>query len=148
MAESMLAATTTLPVIQDKPPYCYESGCPLATKGKGFALGTGDPATAKIALILEALGGDEVQFVIAPLEERRFFRTKAECDAEIARRRAAFPELEERFLRRGAPVVGKSGAALNQWILPAAGLRREELFIDNTLRCLPPKKKNAAYPTG
>jgi len=49
----------------------------------------------------------------------------------------------------GAGVVGKSGSLLNQWIFPKVGVRREEVFIDNTLRCLPPKNKQGQpYPTG
>lgn len=132
----------------EKPSYCYESGCPMAAKARGFVLGVGDPSTAKIALNLEAPGRDEIDFTIAPHADRSFLTTEKECNAELARRRKAYPELAEKFIQYGVPVVGKSGAQLNQWVLPAVGLKREELFIDNTLRCLPPKGKVASYPTG
>lgn len=129
-----------------KPDTCR--GCPLYETGKGFALGTGDPTTAKIALILEALGRDEVDFALRPVPGRRFFETPQECDREIAIRRRDYPDVPLSVLTKGAPVVGQSGTELEMWVLPTVGLRRHDLFIDNTLRCLPPKTKKEAYPTG
>lgn len=54
---------------------------------------------------------------------------------EVERRRRAFPYLDERFLRRGKPVVGKAGAILFGWGLGALEIRRDACFIDNGLRC-------------
>lgn len=134
---------------KDKPAFCYESGCPLAEKGRGFVLGVGDPARAKIAMILEAPGRDEIAFGLTPVDGREFFSTQAQCSAEIERRRKDYPDVPLSMLTRGVPVVGASGAELNQWAFPAAGLKRDELFIDNTIRCLPPPSKTGApYPTG
>ena len=52
------------------------------------------------------------------------------------------------FLRKGMPVVGKSGGILFGWGLAPVQLTRRDLFIDNVLRCLPPKVKENQYPTG
>jgi len=42
-----------------------------------------------------------------------------------------------------------TGLALIYWLWAKVGIRRDEVFIDNTLRCLSPKSKaGAAYPTG
>jgi len=50
---------------------------------------------------------------------------------------------------QGKPFVGKAGWWLLRNILNPAGLKREEVYLDNTLRCLPPKNKQGeAYPVG
>ena len=134
--------------MKEKPAYCHESGCPLAERGTGFCLGSGDPKTAKLALLLEAPGSEEVLFRLTPEKGRRFYETQEECDAELATRRRDYPELESRFIKTGVPVVGRSGFELVQWAFPAAGLRRADLFIDNGLRCLPPKQGDSHYPNG
>lgn len=160
-----------------KPQQCFDSGCPLAvtcgcghmndehpedghctrvtndeicdcrgfrSKGKGFVLGVGDPTTAPLAIILEAPGNEEIDFPLDGPGAHGIIPPD-----ELERRLKVYPQFEPRFRRVGAPVVGKSGSILNQWILPKAGLVREEIFIDNTLRCLPPKAKGGApYPTG
>jgi hypothetical protein len=118
--------------MSSQPPSC--SGCPLYGKGTGFVLGSGDPRTAKIGIALEAPGREEILY---------------EADsAEVARRTLRYPELGDRYLRRGVPVVGKSGGILFGWGLSAVQVTRQDLFIDNTLRCLPPKVKDSQYPTG
>lgn len=134
--------------LKSKPAYCYESGCPLAETGTGFVLGSGDPATADFVAVLEAPGKDEPAFRLVPDDRRGFFATKTECDEEIARRRKRYPEIEDHIIRKGVPVVGKAGALLFQWIFQPLGITRPKLFIDNTLRCLPPKYGTANYPTG
>lgn len=124
-------------------------GCPLYGKAKGFVLGCGDPRSAKYAIILEAPGKDEVAFQLRPNPNRAFLRTAEECDQELAIRKRDYPDVEERYLRTGVPVVGATGAALQFWVWPKLGIKREECYIDNTIRCLPPKGKNGeAYPTG
>lgn len=131
---------------------CSADGCEckrFECKGKGFVLGSGDPYSAKMMLILEAPGADEIQFLLNPIAERSFFSTLPECQSEIARRHKAFPDVDERLLRKGAPIVGPSGVEIDMWVLPVIGIQRRELFIDNTLRCLPPKAKDGShYPTG
>jgi len=117
-----------------QPKQCYDIGCPLAGKGTGFVLGSGDPKTAKLALFLEAPGRDELTYTVD--------------DAELARRRKAFPYLSDEFLRRGQPVVGKAGGILWNWGLGAVQISRESVFVDNGLRCLPPKLGESQYPTG
>ena len=80
-----------------QPEKCFSLGCPLAGKGTGFVLGSGDPSTAKVALMLEAPGRDEVPWEVVEPEE-------------IERRQKAYPELVgSRFITRGMPVVGRSG---------------------------------------
>ncbi len=50
---------------------------------------------------------------------------------------------------QGKPFVGKAGWWLLKNILNPAGLSRKEVYLDNTLRCLPPKNKQGeAYPVG
>ncbi len=134
--------------MRDKPDACYASQCPLADKGRGFVLDYGDPLTAEYALVLEAPGHDEIQFRIEPNARRWFLSTKEECDRELAVRRRDFPGLDERFIRTGVPAVGATGSVLEQWLFPVVGMRRDKLFIANTLRCLPPKSKRDAYPKG
>lgn len=130
-----------------QPPSC--SGCPLYGVAKGFVLGCGDPTKAKYAIILEAPGADEIKFELKPNPARAFLKTKEECEKEIAVRKRDYPELGLQYLRVGLPVVGQTGLALQFWIWPKAGIRREECFIDNTIRCLPPRSKSGVqYPTG
>ena len=165
-------------ILLDKPAQCYAARCPMAdcvcghhldehnddgsckscefpackgfkTKGRGFVLGSGDPKTTKIAMVLEAPGKDEVEFSLGlPRPGRMFYETKAECDAEIEVRKQDFPALSDTFVRKGVPIVGKTGFELVSWVFPNVGLSRRELFVDNTIRCLPPKTKQGAYPKG
>lgn len=135
----------TLPPSQ--PPTC--SGCPLYGVGKGFVLGSGNPKTAKYAIILEAPGSQEVQFQLRPAAGRQFYSSSADCEREISIRKRDYPEMDSRYIKTGVPVVGPSGNVLFNWILWKAGLHRDDAFIDNTIRCLAPKSKTgAAYPTG
>lgn len=132
-----------------QPPSCFTSGCPLAGKAKGFTLGCGSPKEAKYAIILEAPGKDEVSFALRPNPSRKFLATAEECESEYRRRREDYPNIPEKYLRIGVPIVGPSGGALMWWVFPKLGLRREDFYIDNTIRCLPPKGKNGeAYPKG
>lgn len=110
-------------------------GCPLAGVGTGFVLGGGDPKTAKLAVQFEAPGKDEVIADVTDVEELR-------------RRRERYPELEEQFIKRGIPVVGKAGGIFWGWGLAAIQYTRRDIFVDNTLRCLPPKQGNSQYPKG
>ena len=124
-------------------------GCPLDKVGKGFVLGAGDPERAKYAIILEAPGRDEVSFQLTPNPNRSFLQTKEECEKEYQIRKRDYPWAEARWLRTGVPVVGQTGLALQFWIWPKVGIRRSDCYIDNTIRCLPPKSKSGgAYPTG
>lgn len=75
--------------------------------------------------------------------------TQAEVEKELETRRRDYPDVPEQFLRVGLPIVGQTGSAAQYWLWPRAGIRREECFVDNTIRCLPPASKSgAAYPTG
>lgn len=122
-----------------KPDSCKP--CPMYRKGKGFCLGWGNPKTAMLALNLETPANNEISHLLDPSD-----RLDIE---EIARRKVAFPNLERKHVNKGIPIVGRSGWLVDQWILRAAGIRRHELFLDNTLRCFPPKGKNDShYPIG
>jgi len=57
-------------------------------------------------------------------------------------------DFDPRFYSIGAPVVGESGGILFSWELASLQLTRRDLFIDNSLRCLPPKQGDSQYPTG
>ena len=159
--------------MRDKPESCYASGCPLANTcrhckkqlaehpndkcengaefeslSKGFVLGTGNPRTARYAFILEAPGKDEVSFRLAPVKGRAFFEDERSVNEEINIRQRDYPNISQEFLKKGAPVVGQSGAQLQYQGWPKSGIERTQVFLDNTLRCLPPKGKQGAYPTG
>jgi len=130
-------------VVDDEGVLCE---CPgFQSKGKGFVLGVGDPEKASLAVVLEAPGAEEISFPLDGPGAPGIIPPD-----ELERRKREYAELgDSRFIRVGAPVVGKSGSLLNQWIFPKVGVRREEVFIDNTLRCLPPKNKQGQpYPTG
>lgn len=43
--------------------------------------------------------------------------------------------------RRGEPFVGRAGQKLDRWI-EALGLRREQVYIANVLKCRPPKNRD------
>lgn len=123
------------------------------SKGLGFVLGVGDPEKAKLAVILEAPGKEEISFPIDGLGAPGIIPTD-----ELERRKRDYPELvaisptqqaPSRFLKVGAPIVGKSGSLMNSWVFPKVGVKREEVFVDNTLRCLPPlNKQKQPYPIG
>lgn len=118
----------------NQPPACYEAKCPLAGKAQGFVLGTGDPVRAKFAIVLESPWRQEVVW-------------RLDDSVEIARRKAAYPDIPVEFLTRGAPVVGPSGAELFGWALGSLGVGRDQVFIDNTIRCAF-SLREPAYPTG
>lgn len=122
------------------------------SKGKGFVLGAGDPQTSKIAAIFEAPGKDELAFRLMPVQGRSFYSSQAEVDAEILRRTKRFPEMERKYVVNGVPTVGATWTELDMWVLPRVGFTRigkpDGMFIDNVLRCLPPKKATGAYPIG
>ncbi|MBD3263825.1 MAG: uracil-DNA glycosylase [Candidatus Omnitrophica bacterium] len=42
---------------------------------------------------------------------------------------------------KGIPFCGRAGSVLDE-LLPLAGLKREEVFIGNILKCRPPKNRN------
>lgn len=143
-------------------------------KGTGFVLGTGDPRTARLAIQAEGPGAEEVAYRLGQ------DRSRSQFDAgELLRRRRDYPELsvsgeqqllskegtpEERiqeasprFIQIGAPLVGKSGRMVDSWCFRNTGIQRfaddeDGVFIDNTLRCLPPKSGKGAsashYPKG
>ncbi len=110
-------------------------GCPCFGKSKGFVLGSGDPKTAKYAVVLESPGIQEISYRANP--------------EEVAIRRRDYPEMDERWLKLGVPIVGPTGNALEWWVWPRLGIKREDCYIDNTIRCLAPKGKNGEqYPKG
>jgi len=41
--------------------------------------------------------------------------------------------------KKRIPLIGKTGREVNEHYLPLAGLRREEVYVANTVSCLPPK---------
>lgn len=120
--------------MSSQPKECFDIECPLAGVGTGFVLDSGDPKTARVALQLEAPGKDELIY-------------EAD-DEEVQRRRERFPSLDVSFIRRGVPVVGRAGGILWGWGLAPVQITRRDVFVANTLRCLPPKIKDSPYPTG
>jgi len=127
-------------------------GCSLYNLGRGFVVGCGDPLRAKIAIILETPANEEINFGVWPPpgnKKRYVLGDVRESQAEMRRRRERYPEIDARLLARGVPVVGRTGAVLNFRLLEQAGIMRDAIFIDNSLRCLPPRTKGGAnWPTG
>src|SRR4029077_13939360 len=115
--------------------------CPQAQFSKGFALASGNLATAKMAILLESPGPEEPSFLVKDL---------VDGTAEMDRRWERYPLLEDRFVRMGAPVVGRGGAVLWDWLMEPMGLHRIDVAIFNTLNCYPGKddKGGFAYPKG
>jgi hypothetical protein len=139
----------------DKPRYCYTSGCPLAHVGRGFALDYGDHARAKLCIHLEAPGSSEIAHdLLAPTIKGELWENQAQdSQGELQRRqlwnKARGLGIAEKFLRKGMALVGKSWVTVNLWILVKFGFKRSDLYITNSLRCLPPvNKQGEHYPTG
>jgi uracil-DNA glycosylase len=130
-----------------QPSSCSE--CSMFGVARGFVLGAGTPEKARYMCILEAPGKDELSFALNPNPKRAFLQTIEECEHELAIRKRDYPELSNGHLRYGVPAVGATGLALIYWLWQKVGIRRDEVFLDNTIRCLSPKSKaGAAYPTG
>lgn len=114
-------------------------------------MGCGNPHTTNIMIVLESPYLEEVNFSVWPPagpKKRYVLGEVKESQAETKRRRERYPEIEPRLLARGVPVVGRTGFLFNQ-MLEAAGIQRDRIFVDNALRCIPPKSKGGAnWPTG
>ena len=125
----------------NQPQACYDIGCPLAGKSKGFALWSGDLSQAKICILLETPAETEIGFRVKDLDDG---------ERELTRRRESYPKLDNVFVRMGAPVVGRAGQTLWWWMMKPSGLQRSEVGIFNTLHCFPGKKLDGtiAYPAG
>jgi hypothetical protein len=106
-------------------------------------VGTGSAEEARLAVWVEAPGTEEVGYILGQNLKRREWELE-----ELERRKRDYPDIPVQFLKRGAPLVGKSGWFTDQQILGRVGIRHEEIFIDNTLRCLPPKRGDSHYPIG
>lgn len=128
----------------------------MSEKGRGFALGSGDP-NAKISILFERPAEDELAFVLDTktkpdgMSIDTWSHIRKWREEEIARRRVAYPELEDRFILRGAPVRGASGQELRTWALPMAGggLELEDCFLENVLHCAAPgHDEKLSYPKG
>lgn len=140
--------------VRDKPDYCYEIRCPLAAKGRGFALGSG-PIDAPLSILFERPATDEIGYTFggpapAGVSSELWAKVLTWQRDEIERRRFRWPELDtpsqRRFLTRGAPVRGMSGAELKMWVLPAVGgVQLDECQLENVLHCA---GKDNEYPTG
>jgi uracil-DNA glycosylase len=119
--------------------------CPLYGKSRGFAVGVGDPRAAKMAFILETPASNEIGwFLNNPAPD-----VIPSPATELLRRQELYPNVDRQFLIKGVPVVGATGNILNGWIFPKVGIRRSDVYISNTLSCLPQRnRQNQNYPTG
>jgi uracil-DNA glycosylase len=94
---------------------------------------------------------EEINFSVWPPpgpKKRYVLGDVREAQIEMARRKVRYPEIEPRLLARGVPVVGRTGSLFNR-MLEEAGIRREDIAVDNALRCISPKSKQGAnWPTG
>src|SRR5712664_1657992 len=114
-----------------QPPSC--KGCPLYGKAGGWVLGSGNPFTAKLALIFES-----------PWRTEIFWEVEKD---ELVRRQWTYPMVPEKFLRIGEPVAGSSGFELFGWALTPFGISRKDVYVDNSIRCAV-DLKTPAYPKG
>jgi len=110
-------------------------------KGHGFALPSGDFSKARIVALLETPATNEIVWRIEDLPDGK---------QELERRRKQFPNLEEKFIKTGAAVVGKAGGIFFGWMLGPLGIPRSDIGLCNTLHCYPGKKPDGtvAYPIG
>jgi hypothetical protein len=107
-------------------------------------LPSGDPKTAKLAIILETPANEDVGFHLDPV--RDILDSPRD---EVLRRQRLYPELEKSFLIKGLPAIGRQGSILNNWLLPKVGVRRADVYVTTVLRCVPPRNKQMKpYPTG
>ncbi len=84
-----------------------------------------------------------------PLERtgRGFVRPVKEDKKYMLLVQGEAPGSEE--IAEGRPFVGQAGKTLRLLVLPFAGVTADQVFFDNTLRCLPPSNAmGEAYPTG
>lgn len=114
-------------------------------KSSGFVLGSGDPTSAKYALILESPSPEDLSYRV---DKPSYGRDQDTVDAEMETRRRAYPSMDERFLKFGYPAQGGAGIALKYWIMQKVGIRFEDCYIDHIIRCCPPRGKSGNYPTG
>ncbi|MDE1940629.1 MAG: hypothetical protein KGI66_00730 [Patescibacteria group bacterium] len=123
-----------------KPSSC--AACPLASISTGFSLDWGDPKRAKLAIQLMGPGRDEIAHTTRTKETKL---TKE----ELERRLRMYPSVEARFRTVGCALVGPSWSLFSQWVVSKFNLSRDDLYITNTLRCLPPKNRlGDHYPIG
>lgn len=135
--------------------------CPLNETGKGFCLSQGDPATAQLAICLETPAQEEIGYLVIPppllpkfgydltSRQRKVLPTKESGQREMEIRGRLYPNMDASFYQRGVPIVGRTGAAIESWLFAKVGIQRDQIFLTNTLHCLPPKAKSGAtYPIG
>lgn len=136
----------------NRPQACFDIGCPLAAQGQGFALPSGDIHTSRLAFLLETPATEEINYDLSQTNRRSVPSPWdiPDVPAELERRSLLYPHLVGAYLRRGVPVVGRSGMELFSWALRASGIGRRDVYIANVLQCYPGKGKDGtvAYPTG
>lgn len=114
----------------------------MSSVAKGFALHSGAmPPKSGICILLESPGPEEPVFLV---------RNLIDGTAEIERRRKRYPELGEKWTNVGAPVVGRAGFLMWNWILMPLNLQRSDVAVFNSLCCYPGKSADGtfAYPKG
>jgi hypothetical protein len=124
------------------PQQCADAECPMVATAKNFACHSGQmPPRSGICILLESPGSDEGIFLVKDLVGGL---------AEIERRRKLYPDLEDKWTRVGAPVVGRAGTLMWYWILQPLNLQRSDVAVFNTLHCYPGKSADGtfAYPKG
>jgi len=117
-----------------QPDKCREAGCPLYGTSHGFVADEGDHRTAKLTLVTDVPFRSEVTAFVEP--------------DELARRRAAYPDVPVSILSRGRPIAEGAGELFGQALRPL-GLTQRDVYVMSVIRCCgdmtDPKK---AYPTG
>src|SRR5437879_403368 len=109
------------------PQQCAGAQCPMATVARGFACHSGAlPAKSGIAVLMESSGPEESSYLVKDL---------VDSAAELSRRRAQYPALDDRWVRMGVPVVGRAGSLMWHWMMAPMGLQRSDVAVFNTLHC-------------
>jgi DNA polymerase len=99
------------------------------------------PAVATVAAALEEIAGEVASCRKCPLCEKRKNTVFGEGDpAADLMFVGEGPGADED--RMGRPFVGKAGGLLDDIISKGMGLRREQVFIANVVKCRPPGNRN------
>lgn len=114
--------------------------CPMYHASRNFALGTGDPTTARIAICLENPYKSEQAADLRHPQNYLFDHAR-----EIEIRARDYRSLPAQFRIKGAAAYGWTGQELEYWVLGKFGLKRADMFVDNVLRCCFAPED---YPTG
>jgi DNA polymerase len=138
-----------LAIPQGDAPLAVPRDAPLPPQGSAVAgvpiVATPGPAVRDVPSEFGQLGWEELRAAVAACERCELHRTRTQTVFGVGNREARWmfigeaPGVEED--RQGEPFVGRAGQLLNS-MLRAVGLKREDVFIANVLKCRPPNNRD------